>query len=295
MNSLLSQRDYLYEICVSDDCSPDNTWQVLLDYKKKYPDLVKLNRNEPNVGIFENIEKTWEMPTGDLIYHLSGDDECGEGWLSTIVEYIQKNRIDYKNERACIYGDYKAIYPNGDSMIFRNNLVQDYKDALYLFLRTSIGLRSVCYSIGILKRFEKVSQGRSHVAETAQEVQIPLNTQKNYYIPFVGNVYYTSIGVSTKTSSDSFFGERQQIVPYALSFLEKKGVKVDPKFAVYNKANLAEKEYHNKRTLKNLLKTVFYKFRSYDHRIGLKSIGFMQAVFAFRRRLPHSKPITVNV
>lgn len=295
MESLLAQKDYIYEICVSDDCSKDRTWDVLQEYAAKYPGLFVLNRNEPNVGIFENYEKTWEMPTGDLVYHLSGDDECGQGWMPTIVDFILKKRIDYKNERVCIYGDYKAVYPDGDSLIFRNNIVQDYKDALYLFLRTCIGLRSVCYSIEILKKFEKVSQGRSHIAETAQEVQIPLYAQKNYYIPYIGNIYYTGIGVSTKTSTDAFFDERQQIVPYALSFLESKGVKINPKFTIYYKANLAEKEYHNKRSLKNFLKTVYYKFRSYDHRIGLKSIGLKQALFAFRRRLPHSKPITVNV
>ncbi len=174
INSLLAQKDYIYEICVSDDCSRDRTWDILQDYSAKYPGLFVLNRNEPNVGIFENIEKTWKLPSGDLVYNLSGDDECGNEWLQTIIEYIQKNKIDYNNERICIYGDYKAVYPNGDSMVFRNNLVQEQMDALYLLLRTCIGLRSVCYSIGILNNFEKVSQGRSHIAETAQEVQIPL-------------------------------------------------------------------------------------------------------------------------
>ena len=41
LDSLLAQKDYLYEICLSDDCSPDNTWQVLLNYQKQYPDLIK--------------------------------------------------------------------------------------------------------------------------------------------------------------------------------------------------------------------------------------------------------------
>ena len=295
LDSLIAQRDYLYEICVSDDCSPDGTWDILLDYQKRYPDLFKLHRQEQNVGIFENTEYSWTMPTGDVINEIAGDDITPNGWYKTVVEFILKNKIDYLNENFCIYCDYKALYPNGDSFVFRNTLVQRHNDILYLFMRTCVSLRGVCYGNGILKKLEKVSQGRSHIAETAQEVQVPLYSQKNYYIPYVGNVYYTGIGVSTKTSSKALFDERQQIVPYAISFLKSKGVELDPKFTLYYKANLAEKEYHNKRTLKNLLKTVYYKFRSYDHRIGLKSIGLKQAVFAFRRRLPHSKPISVNV
>ena len=295
IDSLLAQKDYIYEICVSDDNSKDRTWEILQEYDRQYPGLFVLNRNEPNVGIFENFEKTWTMPSGDLVYQLSGDDECGENWMQTIIGFIQRNHIDYKNEDVCFYGDYKAIYPNGDLMVFRNNLINTTTDTIYLFLRNCIGMRSVCFSIGCLKRFEKVSQGRSHIAETAQEVQIPLNAQKNYYIAHVGNIYYTGIGISTQTSSDRFFDERQMIVPYALSFLERKGVSVDPEFTPYIKANLAAKEFHHNRSLKNLLKMVFCKIRSYDHRIGLKSIGFKQLVFALRRRLPHKRPIVMYI
>ena len=71
IDSLLLQRDYIYEICVSDDCSKDRTWDILQDYSAKHPGLFVLNRNDPNVGIFENIEKTWTMPTGDIIYQSS--------------------------------------------------------------------------------------------------------------------------------------------------------------------------------------------------------------------------------
>ena len=39
-----------------------------------------------NVGIFENIEFTWTMPEGDLIYQLSGDDECGDGFFKAVLD-----------------------------------------------------------------------------------------------------------------------------------------------------------------------------------------------------------------
>ena len=97
IDSLLQQKDYLYEICVSDDCSPDNTWEVLQEYSRQNPGLFKLHQNNPNVGIFENIEYSWTMPSGDLVYQLSGDDECPDGWFKSVVELIQKENIDYVN------------------------------------------------------------------------------------------------------------------------------------------------------------------------------------------------------
>ena len=29
LDSLIAQKDYLYEICINDDCSTDNTFQVI--------------------------------------------------------------------------------------------------------------------------------------------------------------------------------------------------------------------------------------------------------------------------
>lgn len=37
IDSLLNQKEYLYEICVSDDGSPDKTWEVLQEYAVQHP------------------------------------------------------------------------------------------------------------------------------------------------------------------------------------------------------------------------------------------------------------------
>lgn len=294
IDSLLAQKDYIYEICISDDCSPDGTWDVLKEYDKKYPGLFKLHRHSQNVGIFVNCEYSWTMPTGDLVYRLAGDDECGKGWFKKVIDYIRENKIDYKNEACTIYGDYCSIYPNGDSIIFHNKLVNSGVNPIYLSLRTVIGNRGACFSMNVLKKYEKVSQGKSHIAEAAMDIQLSLNTERFYYLSYVGNIYYANIGVSTRTSSTEFFAERQRIVPYALSFLEKKGVTIDPKFYVYMEANLAEKAFLNRKTIKNFLKFIILKCRSYDWRIGIKSTGLKLTWISFVRRLPHKKPITFN-
>lgn len=293
--SLLEQKDYIYEICVSDDCSPDRTWEVLQEYDKQYPGLFKLQRHEQNVGIFENIESTWTMPTGDIVYRLAGDDECGEGWLQTVVEFIQKNHIDYKNERVSIYGDYKSVYPNGDIMVCRNNLVKKDIDKVYLTLRAAICNRSACFSAQTLQLYTKVSQGKSHIAEEAIDIQLSLYSESFYYIHKVGNIYYANVGVSKSTRNDKYFDERQKIVPYALDFLKSQGKEVDPRFNVYVEANLAEKCFLHKRSLKNLFNFLVLKMKSYDSRIGVRSIFLKQIWFAVLRRLPHSHSIHMTI
>lgn len=216
INSLLIQKDYIYEICVSDDCSPDRTWEVLQEYDKKHPGLFKLHRNSSNVGIFENIEYTWSMPTGDIIYRLAGDDECGEGWLKTVIDYIQHNKIDYKTGSFCIYGDYQVRKTNGDIQTIKNDCVLHTKDIISDAIRWKLCNRSCCYSKNVILRFQKVSQGKSYIAESAQDRQLQLFSKHNYYLPYVGNIYYSSIGVSTKLNKEGVVKERASRMSYLI-------------------------------------------------------------------------------
>ncbi len=290
IESLLVQKDYIYEICVSDDCSKDRTWEILQEYDKKYPGLFKLNRNEPNVGIFENIEKTWEMPTGDIIYRLAGDDECGEGWFEKVINFIKGNKIDYQNELFCIYGDYSAKYPNGDSFLKKKKIVNSETDLMRLSIRGLFGNRSACYSKKILDKFQKVSQGRSYIAESAQDRQLQLFTEKNYYIPFVGNVYYTQIGINIHFNKGILM-QREEVELYAKNFLESHGYKFLSKDLKYIEYKTAVAMSYKNHSLKHKLKILLLFLQSIDIRLGLLQINIKRYLFAIARRVPHKKPI----
>ena len=281
VDSLLIQKDYLYEICISDDCSNDKTWEVLQDYNLKYPGLFVLNRNSPNVGIFENVERTWGMPTGDVIYQMAGDDECGKDWFKKVVSFISDRKIDYKKELFCIYGDYKAIYPNGDSFIQNNKMAISGINTLKLSLRNLIDSRSTCYSINVLKKFKSVYQGRSYIAESAQSRQLQIFTEKNYYISHVGNIYYTGIGVSTNIS-DERKTQHMARWDFLIANMQSWGIildEKDKKYVSFRKA-LEEKSY---------LKALYFYICSIDMKLGFKGIRIRRLFFALYRRMPHKK------
>ena len=49
LDSLLAQKvDFPYEIVVGEDCSTDNTREVLKGYVERYPDIIKPIYNETN-------------------------------------------------------------------------------------------------------------------------------------------------------------------------------------------------------------------------------------------------------
>lgn len=281
IDSLVKQIDYIFEVCISDDCSNDKTWDILMEYKDRYPAVFNLHRNEPNLGIFQNVEQSWTMPHGNIIYQLAGDDEVPEGWFKAVIDYIRKGAIAIQEDLFCIYGDYKAVYPNGDSFIQQNKRIESGVNPLKLALRGLVCNRSCCYSARILKKYKTVSQGKSYIAEGAQDRQLQVWTEKNYYIPEVGNIYYTGIGVSTSIS-DKRKEQHMARWDYLLDNLKRWGVEVDRKDRNYIEFRKA-KERHS------YVLSLFYFIGSIDPKLGISGLRLRRIFFAIYRRFPFKR------
>ncbi len=80
LESILSQKvDASMEILIGDDASTDNTPQILLNYYKKYPNIIKLILRRKNIGAAANIVDLLKKAKGDYIAFCEGDDF----WIST--------------------------------------------------------------------------------------------------------------------------------------------------------------------------------------------------------------------
>ena len=139
LDSVLAQKEYVYEIIVSDDCSKDNNWDIIQNYKKKYPKLIRAYKNEKNLGIFKHLEKTWAYPSGDLIISLAGDDIICIGLFKTAIDFVKAKKIDYTLGAFCIYSDSKIVYPDGKEKIRSNKLISKNHNPLSLKIRGLIG------------------------------------------------------------------------------------------------------------------------------------------------------------
>lgn len=279
IESLLCQRDYIYEICVSDDCSQDKTWDILQDYSKQYPGLFKLNRNEPNIGIYENIEKTWEMPTGDVVYRLAGDDECGKDYIKHVVDFIIEKGIDYEKDLFCIYGDYKLINADDSSIVYKNKLVTN-NNAIKLKIRQLLSNRSACYSIKIVNKFYKVSEGRNHNAELVQESQLQILSEHNYYIPYIGNIYYAERGVSTRKRDAEYYKEIFERYDRMLQNFKDSGIIVD-------KSDLYYIKYMKAYRMKEWLSAFRFFINSIDPSLGLYGLQIGRIFFVMTHLIKH--------
>jgi glycosyltransferase involved in cell wall biosynthesis len=74
LESVLNQTYENIEIVVGDDCSTDSTWEVISEYKSKYPEKIVAFRNERNLGITENSNEVLKRCRGKYVAHMGGDD-----------------------------------------------------------------------------------------------------------------------------------------------------------------------------------------------------------------------------
>ena len=201
LESLLCQKELIYEIIIADDCSTDNNWSLITEYKNKYPELIKSYRHSKNQGIFGNIESTWDKTSGNIIWYLAGDDIYCDGLFCAANKLIKKHNIDIENEAFTLYFDYKSISTKGKERIFRNNLVEKY-NPISLKIRQLICNRTTGISKKVLNQFYPVRKDIGIMADGLLDIQTQIFSEKSYYTKFIGSIYYTNIGISSITKKE---------------------------------------------------------------------------------------------
>lgn len=89
---LMQKTDFKYELILSDDCSKDGTLEIMYDYQKKYPDIVKVIDRKTNLGATNNQLDAANMAKGKYITFLEGDDYwCDENKINEQVHFLEQN------------------------------------------------------------------------------------------------------------------------------------------------------------------------------------------------------------
>jgi hypothetical protein len=79
-----------YELVVSDNCSTDETPQILADYAARYPRM-RVSRQPRNVGAYPNILTTLRQARGEVVVSIADDDLMIPGPL---LSYVERMRDD---------------------------------------------------------------------------------------------------------------------------------------------------------------------------------------------------------
>src|SRR3989344_1537810 len=85
-----TQLDGMVQICISNNCSTDNTRELVLGLQKRYPNLIKCSENKQNLGFDMNVLKVVEMSDGEFIWTLSDDESITDNGLDQVVKFINE-------------------------------------------------------------------------------------------------------------------------------------------------------------------------------------------------------------
>lgn len=75
IESVMAQQvDFPVELVIGEDCSPDNTREIIESFQQRYPGRIRLVTGEHNVGAQPNFIRTYQACRGQYIAMLEGDD-----------------------------------------------------------------------------------------------------------------------------------------------------------------------------------------------------------------------------
>ena len=111
IESVLAQKvNFPYELVIGEDCSHDETREIVSEYQGRHPDRIRLMLSETNVGARQNFNRTFAACNGQYIAILEGDDY----WTS--FDKLQKQ------------ADFLDSFPSY-SMVFHNvSVVREHEE-----------------------------------------------------------------------------------------------------------------------------------------------------------------------
>lgn len=85
--------NFKFKVVVAEDCSTDNTREVLLECKKKYGDDLILILNEHNLGPSQNSRQRYKYYDTEYVCGIEGDDYlCDKYAYQKQIDFLEKNK-----------------------------------------------------------------------------------------------------------------------------------------------------------------------------------------------------------
>lgn len=128
LDSIKNQTYPYIELIVTDDCSPDNTVEVVqqwMDENQGSLSEIKLVTTQQNTGIPGNINRALRQATGEYIKLIAADDYMTEEAIAEYVAFCEQNPGEIPLAKVHLFADEEAEFSD----------VQSYCDKSYEFAK----------------------------------------------------------------------------------------------------------------------------------------------------------------
>ena len=113
---LMQETDFPIELIIGEDCSTDRTRGIVLDYQKKYPDIIRVITSQKNVRMQKNGLRTQKACRGKYIAYCEGDDY----WHYPLKLQKQVNFLE-SNKKYSVCFHYVDVIDNKGKLIRKHD------------------------------------------------------------------------------------------------------------------------------------------------------------------------------
>jgi glycosyltransferase involved in cell wall biosynthesis len=110
---LRQKTSFPFELIIGEDCSTDKTRAIVLEYQKKYPDVIRVVTSDRNVGIKKNGLRTLKAGKGKYVAFCEGDDY----WHSPHKLQKQVDYLESHPECGLVYTNYDVYHVSSKQRI----------------------------------------------------------------------------------------------------------------------------------------------------------------------------------
>lgn len=200
INSVLSQKESLYECIIIDNNSNDGTINILKKYKDKFKIVI-----EHDNGIYDAMNKGIDIAKGKYLYFLGAGDCLRKNILEKLKKIIPRVGVCF------FYGNIKRITP-------RNYIIYHYGCNKWNICTKGIYHQAIFYSKEIFELLGKYDLKYRLAADYCKNIECFGNKNiKKKYINIIIADYHGN-GISDNEKDDTFYRDRGEIILNKLGF-----------------------------------------------------------------------------
>ena len=164
---LMQKVDFAWELIIADDFSTDGTREIVLEYKNKYPDLIKLILQEKNVGAAQNFIDLINAPKSKYIAYFEGDDY----WTDPLKLQKQVDFLEANPEYSGAFHDIQLLESDGSWGNPRKS-IQDFKERVDITLEDTISMTSPFHTSSFIFRSNSLKLPKEFSRYTSGDMAI---------------------------------------------------------------------------------------------------------------------------
>jgi len=149
IDSVLTQKtNFDFQLIIGEDCSQDKTREIVINYQKKYPQIIRLLLANKNQGMMANWIKTLQVAKSQYLAVLEGDDYWTDRYkLQKQVDFLDK----HPNHSLCFHS-VEAFYQDQPDKTYLIPSKTENFNFKSLLQHNFITACSVMYRHGLVKK-----------------------------------------------------------------------------------------------------------------------------------------------